>query len=102
MSDTIVIEEKHNSPIIDDEENFKRLMAIKIIKEENKRMNKQVERVLQMSLLDKSDLDLNLKEQDIHALIENAGTLQQKQQLIGAGHEPPVQHSDSKLSEKVV
>ncbi len=45
---------------------------IKIIKDENKRMNKQVERVLQMSLLDKSDFDLNLKELDIHILLKNA------------------------------
>lgn len=45
---------------------------IKIIKDENKRMNKQVERVLQMSLLDKSDLDLNLKDLNIHVLLENA------------------------------
>lgn len=45
---------------------------IKIIKDENKRMNLQVERVLQMALLDKSKLDLNLKELDIHLLIDNA------------------------------
>jgi len=45
---------------------------IKIIKDENKRMNKQVERVLQMSLLDKSNLSLNLKNLNIHVLLENA------------------------------
>ena len=45
---------------------------IKIIKDENKRMNLQVERVLQMALLDKSKLDLNLKELDVHQLIDNA------------------------------
>ena len=45
---------------------------IKIIKDENKRMNKQIESVLQMSLLDKSELDLNMKKLDIHAIINNA------------------------------
>ncbi|RLD84554.1 MAG: hypothetical protein DRJ10_00885 [Bacteroidetes bacterium] len=45
---------------------------IRIIKDENTRMNKQVESVLQMSLLDKSDFGLNLKKLDIHILLENA------------------------------
>lgn len=45
---------------------------VKIIKDENKRMNLQVERVLQMALLDKSKLDLNLKALDAHQLIRSA------------------------------
>ncbi len=59
-----------NSKVINNESKVKNF--IKIIKEENKRMNKQVERVLQMSLLDKSEFDLNLKEFNIHTLINNA------------------------------
>ncbi len=44
----------------------------RIIKEENKRMDLQVERILQMSLLDKSEMDLNLSLLDIHEVIEKA------------------------------
>ena len=43
-----------------------------IIKEENKRMNKQVEKVLQMALLDKEEIKMNYKEIDIHTVIETA------------------------------
>ncbi len=43
-----------------------------IIKEENKRMNSQVEHVLQMSLLDRNDLNLNIENYDIHRLINKA------------------------------
>jgi signal transduction histidine kinase len=43
-----------------------------IIREENKRMDKQVENVLQMSLLDKHDVDFNMQVSDIHELIRNA------------------------------
>ncbi len=43
-----------------------------IIKEENHRMNSQVENVLQMSLIDKKDLELNQDYYDIHPLIELA------------------------------
>ena len=43
-----------------------------IIKEENRRMNAQVENILQMSLIDKKELELNIKTHNIHALIEKA------------------------------
>lgn len=43
-----------------------------IIKTENKRMNNHVEKVLQMALLDKKEFKLNLKEVDIHDVIDNA------------------------------
>lgn len=45
---------------------------IGIIKEENKRMLSQVEKVLQMALLDKQDFQLNLKSVDIHEIIQKA------------------------------
>ncbi len=45
---------------------------IKIIKEENQRMNKQVERVLQMSLIEKKDFQLMPISVDIHELIHEA------------------------------
>jgi two-component system phosphate regulon sensor histidine kinase PhoR len=43
-----------------------------IIKEENKRMNKQVETILQAALLDKQRVELNLKPLAVHAIIESA------------------------------
>lgn len=43
-----------------------------IIKEENKRMNKQVETILQAALLDKQEVQLNLKKLSAHTLIESA------------------------------
>ena len=43
-----------------------------IIREENKRMNKQVEKVLQVAQLEKDDFVLNQKEIDVHAVIETA------------------------------
>ncbi|WP_118974644.1 sensor histidine kinase [Taibaiella koreensis] len=61
-----------------------------IIREENKRMNKQVEKILQAAQLDTNDLDLNLQTVDVHEVVTNAaaniilmveekhGTLEQK------------------------
>ncbi len=43
-----------------------------IIKEENKRMNKQVETILQAALLDKQEVQLKLKRMDAHDLIASA------------------------------
>ncbi len=43
-----------------------------IIKEENKRMNKQVETILQAALLDKQEVQLNLKKLHAHELISSA------------------------------
>lgn len=40
-----------------------------VIKEENKRMNKQVEAILQAALLDKQEVQLNLKRHEAHKLI---------------------------------
>ena len=43
-----------------------------IIKEENKRMNKQVETILQAALLDKQEVQLNLKKLPAHQMINSA------------------------------
>jgi len=43
---------------------------LKVIKSENKRMNNQVERVLQMSLLDKRDFTLEVSPAHVHPLLE--------------------------------
>jgi signal transduction histidine kinase len=44
----------------------------RVIKEENKRMNNQVESVLQMSLLEKQDFSISLQSTDVHDLINQA------------------------------
>lgn len=43
-----------------------------IIRQENQRMLSQVEKVLQMALLDKHDFKLNLKELNLHEIIDQA------------------------------
>ena len=45
---------------------------IAVIKEENKRMNKQVETILQAALLDKQEVQLNLKKLSAHDMIKIA------------------------------
>ncbi len=42
-----------------------------IIKQENKRMNNQVEKVLQMALIENQDLQLDFQKTDLHPIIEN-------------------------------
>lgn len=44
----------------------------RIIKQENKRMNDQVEKVLQMAKLDKSKLNLNLTAVDLNSVVKSA------------------------------
>ncbi len=43
-----------------------------IIKQENQRMNKQVEKVLQMALLDKKDVQLKFTKVDVHEVVKQA------------------------------
>lgn len=45
---------------------------IDIIRQENRRMNSQVERVLQMALIDKKDFQLRLSDLNLHELIQQA------------------------------
>jgi two-component system phosphate regulon sensor histidine kinase PhoR len=45
---------------------------VDIIRQENRRMNSQVERVLQIAQLDKKDFELRLAETNMHSLIEQA------------------------------
>ena len=56
--------------ILSKEDKVKRFADI--IKQENKRMLSQVEKVLQMALLDKKDFKLNLDYVDLHEVIEQA------------------------------
>lgn len=61
-----------NPKIIKNEKEVKYYTGI--IREENQRMNNQVESVLRMSLLDKHDLEFNMADHDLHALINKAIT----------------------------
>ncbi len=61
-----------NPSILSNEDKIKRFA--KIIKQENKRMNNQVEKVLQMASLDKEDFDLNVTSLNLHEIIEQAVT----------------------------
>jgi len=60
-----------NSPIIaGNPDKVKRFAGI--IKQENKRMHNQVEKVLQMAMLDKQDFSLKLTEVNVHEVIDRA------------------------------
>jgi len=59
-----------NPVIISNPEKITRLTTI--IKEENRRMNRQVESVLQMALIDKKDFNIHKVETHVHPLIETA------------------------------
>ena len=60
-----------SSPIISgDAEKVKRFAHI--IKQENKRMNSQVEKVLQMALIDRREFTLHLDEVNLHEIIQQA------------------------------
>lgn len=56
--------------IFSDENRLKKFVGI--IKEENKRLSNQVERVLQMAVLDRGDFQLKIADVDINAVINNA------------------------------
>jgi len=56
--------------VISDEGKINRFIGI--IRQENKRMLQQVEKVLQMALIDKKDFDLKLAEVDVHEIIRQA------------------------------
>lgn len=56
--------------ILKDESRLKKFVGI--IQEENKRLGSQVERVLQMAVLDRGDFKLNISQVDIHEIINNA------------------------------
>jgi len=47
------------------------LNYLNIIRQENKRMNNQVERVLQMALIEQDQLKVDIQENDIHSIINN-------------------------------
>lgn len=64
---SLAIDAIGNEKVMDNREKIRYFSGI--IKEENKRMNKQVESILQSALLEKEELSLNLQPIDIHQLI---------------------------------
>lgn len=60
-----------SSPMISGDGDKVRRFA-NIIKQENKRMNSQVEKVLQMALIDRREFSLNLGEVNLHEIIQQA------------------------------
>ncbi len=85
---SLAVDALKNEKVVHDKEKTSYFTGI--IKEENKRMNKQVETILQAALLDKQEIQLNLKMLPAHAMIkaalnnialqveEKAGTLEVK------------------------
>lgn len=59
-----------NPKIFDDKEKVQRYLQM--IRDENKRMHAQVENVLQISKLDKRELDIPKEQADVHQIIEDA------------------------------
>ena len=59
-----------NPKIFSDSEKVQRYLQM--IRDENKRMHAQVENVLQISKLDKRELDITKDQADIHEILENA------------------------------
>lgn len=67
---SLAVDAVNNPMILKDENKIKHYTHI--IKEENRRMNSQVEKVLQMALLDKNQINLSKDEIDIHDIIYRA------------------------------
>ena len=59
-----------NPKIINDENRVKHFISM--IKKENTRMNKQVENILQISSLDRSEMELSFLEIDMHSVIKRS------------------------------
>jgi len=77
-----------NPRIIDDKEKVQRYLQM--IRDENKRMHAQVENVLQISKLDKKELDIDKEQADIHEVIE--GAIEHVQLIIDERHGTLIQN----------
>ena len=64
---SLAIDALTNQKVINDTDKIRYYSAM--IKEENKRMNKQVEKILQAARLEKQDIKLNLQKLDAHEVI---------------------------------
>ncbi|MGV3458944.1 MAG: sensor histidine kinase [Flavobacterium sp.] len=66
----LALDSIRNPKIFEDKEKVQRYLQM--IRDENKRMHAQVENVLQISKLDKKELDIPKEPADIHGIIEDA------------------------------
>ncbi|HEY8917951.1 MAG TPA: HAMP domain-containing sensor histidine kinase [Chitinophaga sp.] len=66
---SLAIDAIGNHKVMDNKEKIQYFSGI--IKEENKRMNKQVESILQSALLEKNEIGLNLQVLDVHEVIQH-------------------------------
>ncbi|MEO5571710.1 MAG: HAMP domain-containing sensor histidine kinase [Bacteroidia bacterium] len=66
----LAVDAINNPKVHDDKERMQ--YYSNIIREENKRMNKQVEKILQTALFEKKDFEINKKEIDVHQILEKA------------------------------
>ncbi len=67
---SLAVDSINNPVVINDPNKVKRFADI--IKQENKRMNGQVEKVLQMAIIEKNNIDLNMTNIDMHDIIQQA------------------------------
>lgn len=66
---SLAVDSIKNEKVKNDNDKFQYFSNI--IKEENKRMNKHVETILQAALMEKQELSLNIKNIEIHQLLKN-------------------------------
>lgn len=66
---SLAVDAMKNEKVLSNTEKISYFSAI--IKEENQRMNRQVETILRASQLDKQEADLNLKPQHVHKVIKD-------------------------------
>ncbi|HRN72740.1 MAG TPA: histidine kinase dimerization/phospho-acceptor domain-containing protein, partial [Ginsengibacter sp.] len=67
---SLAVDALRNEKVMNDKSKLEYFSGI--IKDENKRMNKQVESILQAALLDRQQMELDLKRGHAHDLIKNA------------------------------
>jgi two-component system, OmpR family, phosphate regulon sensor histidine kinase PhoR len=67
---SLAVDAMRNEKVLQDREKMGYFSSI--IKEENKRMNKQVETILQASLMDRQEIQLNKKPIHVHQVIHSA------------------------------
>jgi two-component system phosphate regulon sensor histidine kinase PhoR len=66
---SLAVDAMRNEKVVDDREKMSYFSSI--IKEENQRMNRQVETILRASQLEKQEVDLNLKPVHVHEVIKD-------------------------------
>jgi len=82
---SLAVDALNNQRVISDTDKIKYYSGI--IKDENRRMNKQVEKILQAAQLEKKELKLNLQKLNVHEVIEKvvgnaALQLQEKEAVV--------------------